>query len=174
MKESVRIILEEKVDSLWPLHFKIPKEIAEKFIEKDNKRIKCTINDTLRLHSAMLSNSDGYFIILSKPNAKKLNIQLGEHANLEIEKDASPYGMPMPEEMEMVLDSEMETLDYFEKLSPGKQRSLIHLVRKIKNPDIKVRRALSIAEHLKREKGVLDFKKLNEVIKEFNQREKLF
>ena len=42
------------------------------------------------------------------------------------------------------------------------------------NPDIKVRRALSIVEHLKRENGVLDFKKLNEVIKEFNQREKLF
>ena len=174
MKESVRIILEEKVDSLWPLHFKIPKEIAEIFIEKDNKRIKCTINDTLTLHSAMLSNAEGYFIMLSKPNARKLSIKVGEHAHLAIEKDKSKYGMPMPEEMEMVLDTEEGVSEYFEELSPGKQRSLIYLVRKIKNPDIKVRRALSIAEHLKREKGVLDFKKLNEVIKEFNQREKLF
>ncbi len=174
MKESVRIILEEKPDSLWPLHFKIPKAIAKKFMDGDNKRIKCIINSTLTLHSAMLSNPEGYFIMLSKPNARKLNIQVGEHAHLEIEKEASKYGMPMPEEMEMVLDSEKETLEYFEKLTPGKQRSLIYLVRKIKNPDIKVRRALSIVEHLKREKGILDFKKLNEVIKEFNQRERLF
>lgn len=132
MKESVRIILEEKVDSLWPLHFKIPKEVAEKFIENDNKRIKCTINDTLTLHSAMLSNTDGYFIMLSKPNAKKLNIQLGEHANLEIEKDASPYGMPMPEEMEMVLDSEPETLEYFEKLSLENKEALFIWLEKLR------------------------------------------
>lgn len=174
MKESIQLKLDELPGSLWPLHFKIPEIIAKKFIDGSNKRVKCTINKKITLHSAMLSNADGYFIMLSKPNAKKLGIRVGEAADLEIEKDESPYGMPMPEEMEMVLASDELILNYFEKLSPGKQRSLIYIVRKIKNPDIKVRRALSIAEHLKRENGILDFKKLNEVIKEFNQREKLF
>mgnify|MGYP000156229616 CR=1 FL=1 len=174
MKESVQLVLDELPNSLWPLHFKIPEEIALKFIQGNDRRVKCTINKNVVIHSAILSNAEGYFIMLSKPNARSLKMQVGDSALLEIEKDQTRYGMPMPEEMEMVLETEEIVSDYFESLTPGKQRSLIYLVRKIKNPDIKVRRALSIAEHLKREKGLLDFKKLNEVIKEFNQREKLF
>ncbi len=170
MKERIQIILDENLESLWPLHFKIPKAIADKFIKGNNRRVKCTINKSISIHSAILSNSEGFFIMLSKPNANKLGIQVGEKVQLEIEKDQSRYGMPMPEEMEIVLETEANVLHYFEDLSPGKQRSLIYLVRKIKNPDIKIRRALSIAEHLNREKGKLDFKKLNEVIKEFNKK----
>lgn len=50
---------------------------------------------------------------------------------------------------------------------------MIHLVNKIKNTDIKITRAMAIAHHLMETKGNIEFKQLNETIKEFNQKNKL-
>jgi len=46
-------------------------------------------------------------------------------------------------------------------------------VNKIKNTDIKINRSMAIAQHLMDVKGMLDFKQLNETIKEYNQKHKL-
>jgi uncharacterized protein YdeI (YjbR/CyaY-like superfamily) len=63
--------------------------------------------------------------------------------------------------------------DHFHALTPGKQRSLIYLVLKIKSEDARIRKALGIVEHLVEFNGELDFRALNEKFKEINQRSKL-
>lgn len=68
----------------------------------------------------------------------------------------------MAEEMEVVFQEEPQAFKLFEELTPGKQRTLIHIVKKVKNPDLWIKKALTIAEHLIRNRGKLDFKELNE------------
>jgi len=73
----------------------------------------------------------------------------------------------------MLLEQDDEGRIFFEKLTPGKKRSLVYLVGKVKNIDSQLNKGLAILDHLKSVEGKLDFKKLNELIKDYNQRSKL-
>jgi uncharacterized protein YdeI (YjbR/CyaY-like superfamily) len=81
--------------------------------------------------------------------------------------------MPVCEEFEAVIFGDENVFHYFKALTPGKQRNLIHLVNKIKNPDIKINRSMAIAKHLLETNGVLEFKQLNETIKAFHQNNRI-
>lgn len=61
--------------------------------------------------------------------------------------------MPIYEEFEAVIFGDEVLFNYFQALTPGKQRNLIHLGNKIKNPDIKINRSIAIAEHLIEARG---------------------
>lgn len=173
----MEVILKSKLEmfnsNLWDAHFKIKEECALPFIQGKDRRIICTINKQLTVHCALMPHPEGWYIMMNKANIKKLRIREGDEVSLVMSKDTSKYGMPMPEEFDSCLKEDPLALDYFEKLTPGRKRNLIHLVRKIKSSNIRINRSLAILEHLHREDGKLDFKKLNEVIKEFNQRFKL-
>ena len=70
----------------------------------------------------------------------------------------------------VLLSQDLEGSDYFHKLTKGKQRSLIHIVGKVKNIDSQLAKGLAIMHHLKEAQGELDFKRLNVLIKEYNNR----
>jgi hypothetical protein len=170
---SLKLQLEKFPDNMWGHHFRVSDEVAKMFISGKDRRIICDFEQKEVKHCALMPSPEGYFILADKRLRKALQIESGDWVNVKIQKDKSKYGMPFPEELKACMEMEPKSADFFEKLSPGKQRSLIHMVGKIKSKDIRIRRSLSILEHLKRESGELDGKKLNEVIKEFNQREKL-
>jgi hypothetical protein len=159
--------------NLWGYHFLIPKTISEYFTKGNNRRVVVTFNDELKNHCAIMSSQEGPFIMLNKGIVKQLKIRTGDLVKLEITKDNSEYGMPICEEFEAVIFGDEVVFEYFQKLTPGRQRNLIHLVNKIKNPDIKINRSMAIAEHLIEAHGAIDFKELNEKIKEFNQRTRI-
>jgi hypothetical protein len=68
-----------------------------------------------------------------------------------------------------VLAQDEEGARYFYALTKGKQRSLVYVVGKVKNVDSQIAKGLAIMHHLKEAQGKLDFKRLGEVIKEYNQ-----
>ena len=107
--------------------------------------------------------SQGYFIMINQNNVKKLGLTINEEVSLKLEKDHSEYGHEVPESFQMLLEQDEEGNHFFEQLTPGKKRNLIFIVGKVKNID----------SQLKQEQGKLDFKKLNQLIKEYNQRSKL-
>jgi len=78
--------------------------------------------------------------------------------------------MAMPEEFEEVLSSDSDGQQYFEKLTDGKKRALIHIVSTVKNADLKISKALTILDHLNANEGKLDFKALNEAFKVANRK----
>ena len=170
MKETIKAQLEDMDSSLWGYHFRIPDEIAKKFSNGKDRRVVCTFNQQEKNHCAIMPSPDGAFIMLNKALVKKLKIQVGDHVTLEIEKDTSEFGMPISEEFEAVIFGDEEVFSYFNGLTPGKKRNLIHLVNKIKSSDIRINRSMAIAHHLKEVNGKIDFKQLNETIKMFNQR----
>ena len=170
---TIQAILNDKHLNLWGFHFPIPEEIAIRFKEGKTARIIATFNAKVLHHCAIMPSSQGPFIMLNKEIIKKLKIQVGDTVQIKIEKDISEYGMPIGEEFEAVVFGDEAVFQHFQNLTPGKRRNLIHLVNKVKNPDIKINRSMAIAQHLMETKGNINFKQLNEKIKEFNQRNKI-
>ena len=170
---EIKSRLERFKNTLWETHFKINKNDAIPFIQGKDRRIVCIVNKTLTMHCALMPYPEGWYIMMNKANIKKLSLTEGDLVHLSIRKDDSKYGMPIPEELRSCLDEDPLSMKYFEGLTSGKKRNLIYIVSKIKSSEIRINRSLAILEHLVRERGSLDFKKLNELIKEYNQRYKL-
>lgn len=155
---------------LWSYYVAIPKNIGDQFIEGEDRRVICTINNGSSIHSALMPKGDVYSIYVKKEFMKKLGLSEGDEVEVSLEKDKSEYGMPLPESFQVLLDQDVEGSMYFHKLTKGKQRTLIHIVGKVKNVDSQLAKGLAIMHHLKEAKGELDFKRLNVLIKEYNNR----
>jgi len=156
--------------NLWSYYVAIPKKIGDQFIQGEDRRVKCTIENYQTIHSALMPKGDVYSIYVKKEFLKKYGLSEGDEVNILLEKDESEYGMPLPESFEALLEQDEEGRIYFKELSMGKQRSLIHIVSKVKNVDSQLAKGLAIMHHLKEAKGELDFKRLNVLIKEYNNR----
>lgn len=164
----------QKFDSnVYGFHFPVPTEIAINFTEGNDRRVVCTINQNLQIQGALMPYSGGYFLMVNQVLVKKLGLSIGDQVNLKLEKDRSEFGMPMPESFRALLDQDVEGSRYFDQLTTGKKRSLIYLIGKVKNIDSQLNKGLAILDHLKTEEGNIEYKKLNQLIKEYNQRNKL-
>lgn len=165
-------ILKFEHDHLWSYYVAIPKAIGIQFIEGKDRRIICTINNSAPIHSALMPKGDIYTVYVKKEFMVKHNIEEGSEVHVLLEKDRSTYGIPIPDSFSTLLDQDEEGSHYFHELTKGKQRSLIHIVGKVKNIDSQLAKGLAIMHHLKESDGKLDFKRLNVLIKEYNNQRK--
>ncbi len=175
MCKKIKFISEiQKFESnLWGHHFPVPAEIAKQFVEGDNKRVICKIQHlaelpNVEMQCALLKFQEDWCILLNKKMRDKLGLEIGDKIEAELTKDRSEFGMEMPEELEILLAQDEEGNDVFQKLTKGKQRTLIRIVGKVKNTNSRLNKALAIAQHLKESGGNLDFKRLNVLIKLHN------
>lgn len=153
---------------LWGLYIDVPEEIALPLTQTD-RRVICTINGTFTLHAAIMPDKGSWFIMMNKQTVSRYRLKLGDTISVQLEKDTSTYGMPLPEELEAALVQGDEAWEIFnQKLTPGKQRMLIYIVAKVKNTESRIKKALAIAHHLNESKGNIDGKRLNELIKQYN------
>ncbi len=151
---------------LFYQHIKVPDKIYELYSEMNVVRFICQINNGKVFPCAILSAGiDGKYIIVSNKLKKEHKIEVGDKVSVVLEPDTSKYGMPMPKELEELLIQEPQFELYFERLTPGRQRALIHLVAKLKSTTKRIEKALIISNHLIEEQGTLDFKKLNDSFK---------
>ena len=165
--------LEHFQSDLWGYHFPIPENIAQSFRERNQTRVICTINNKLTQQCALL-HSDGYtYILINKTNRQKLDISQGDEVLIELEADQSDYGMPMPQTLQSMLDQDPEVNEIFHSLTKGRQRNLIFIVNSVKREKSQINKVLAIAEHLSTCQGNLDFKVLNQLIRKYNQQNKL-
>ena len=154
---------------LWSYHIKVPLDIAEKFIDGKDKRVLCSINGGEAMHCGLMPAGDGvYFININKEVRKKYGLELGMNCEVHLEKDHSEYGMPFPEELEAVLAEDENGKAYFDKLTPGKKRNLIYIVNKVKDSDKRIEKSIIIIEHLKHFSGKIEFRILNDALKQNN------
>lgn len=160
--------LKYKGESLWPYYFLIDEEVTKALSSEDHKRIVCKINNLETINCALMPLGRGSYLMVNQEVRKKLSLEPGSEVVLEMERDTSKYGMPMPESLQVMLDQDEIGSKYFHQLTPGKQRSLIHLVAKVKSLDKQINKSLAILEHLKDINGNLDYKLLNIKIKEHN------
>jgi hypothetical protein len=115
-------------------------------------RLICKINQQAGFPCAVMPHGNGSnYIMLSKEKFKKFKLNYDDVYRIELLKDESEYGMPMPEELEEVLKQDPEGKARFNLLSPGKQRNIIYYTSKIKSQNLRVERAWLYINNLKKE-----------------------
>lgn len=159
--------LEKYSNSLWNFHFKVPANVVKTLRKDKVKRFLCQINQGTPFHAALLpAGEEIYFIKVNKELRSQHRITINDSLSITLTKDESQYGIPLPAEIEELLLLDPEGNQHFQNLSPGKQRSLLYLVGKLKSKDKRYEKSFIILEHLKEYKGVLDFKILNQDFKD--------
>lgn len=145
-----------KLDDYAPMGTSIlpvPENIAAYFLEAGKKRMVCVLNGKHRLHCAINSRGEaGHYIMLSKRTREAFGLVRDDVLEVVLEADESEYGMPVPIEWEEVLLFDEHAAGIFEQLTPGRKRSILHLVASAKREETRINRALKIADNLK--KGV--------------------
>ncbi len=160
----------EKAGIIYYKHLLVPVDIVQQIKTAGYKRFIITMNDTVESYSALISDGDGqHFIIMNKENEKKLKISVGDKVKVHIKEDTSKYGMPLCQEMEELMRVDDEAVKYFDGLKPGVRRNLIYMASKPKSTDIRLVKSLIIMDYLKMKKGNLDFKELNQCMKDWRQ-----
>lgn len=158
-------ILENFNTRLWTFHVKVPVKIVQHFLEKGNKRVVATLNNSLSFQCAIMPAGDGvYFININKKIRDQLHVKEGIKLHVSLVNDESQYGLPVPDELKIALEEDKVGSELFHALTPGKQRTMIYIVSQVKNIDLRIHRALVIIEHLKQNKGKINFKELNSEI----------
>lgn len=157
--------------NVWSHSFIVPKNIASSYIQSGDKRVLCSLNGGKEFHCALMPFGNGdYFINVNKEIRNKHNIIEGDTLNVRLEKDTSEYGMPFPEEFAQALALDESGSHFFNKLTAGKQRNLIHLVGKVKSSEIRIKKSLVILQYLNEANGQLNFRELNEAFKLANRK----
>jgi len=132
------------------------------------RRCVCTVNGKLTFHCSLMPSGrkkGAFYISINKVNREKLGLQPGDSVYVELVRDDSKYGMPMPAEFREVLRQDAEGNEYFEALTPGKQRTLLWYTVKYKDEDRRIHTALVMIEHLKKNDGRIVFRELAEELK---------
>ena len=118
----------------------------------------------------MADGEEQYFITLNKEIAKTLKLYQGDKIQVELSVDDSKYGMEICPEFEELLEMDKEGSDLFHALTPGKQRNLIHIATLPKSQEIRIRKSLIILDYLRMKGGKLDFRELNQCLKDWRGR----
>ena len=153
------------IESGW--HFlEVSKEIVAGFgFEGKSKRVVCSINGSEGFQCALMPSGDIFYIIVNKKKRDALGIAAGDTVGVELVRDESKYGLPMPDELQEVLNQDPEGDRLFHALTAGKQRSLLYLIGKINDIDKRIHQALIVVDHLKENDGKIIGPKLNEELK---------
>lgn len=151
----------------WHYHIPIPDHIAKQMMDEKHRRVLIWIKDAGPFHMALMKAKECWYVLVNQDLRKKLRLDEEKSFPVRIERDQSEFGHEVPEELQVLLDQDEDGNDFFRKLTPGKQRSLIYLVSSVKNSESRMRKSLAIVHHLKLAKGKLDFKQLNEWIKHY-------
>lgn len=148
-------------------HFLIvEKEIVAKFGFEDKfRRVVCSINGGEAFQCALLPWGELFYIIVNKKKRDEVGVVAGDMVDVVLVKDESKYGLPMPEEFEEVLKQDTEGDRLFHALSKGKQRSILYMLSRSKDIDLRIHHALIVVEHLKENDGNVIGDKLYEEMK---------
>lgn len=152
---------------LWSYHIRVPEDIARYFLDRKINRVMCTLNEKITFHAPVLSDGNAYYFInLNAERRKILKIDVGVEMHVGLSEDVSEYGMNFPMELEEALRQDEKAKNYFLAMTPGVQRTLIHMVDKLKSSDKRIEKSVIISRHLVKMKGKVDYKILMQDFKE--------
>ncbi len=126
-------------------YLSISAEVVDQFEKKRLTRLICYLDERIEFQCGLNHMGDGnFFIILSGANIKKIGKQLGDLVSFTIREDPNPLGVEMPEVLQVLLDQDESLNKSFEKLSMGKKRHVIHSIKKTKDIDRQVHKAIDM------------------------------
>ena len=163
---SFQIELAKLSDEFGWHYIAVSKEIKDSFGFTGNvRRVVCSLNGVVSYQCGLMPKDGEFFIVVNKKFRDRLGIVVGDLVRVELTKDESKYGLPMPDEMREVLDQDPEGDRLFHALTSGKQRTMLYYIAKWKDIDRRIHYALTVVEHLKRNDGKIIFKELGDELK---------
>ncbi|HTH38754.1 MAG TPA: YdeI/OmpD-associated family protein [Pyrinomonadaceae bacterium] len=147
------VLTASPIEAGWH-YITVPLKIGEKFPRnRGSRRVICTINEVESFPAALLPYDGEFTIVVNKERRNRLGILAGDKVSVEIAADESEYGMPMPEELQEVLNQDPDGRTAFQALTPGRQRSMMYYIGKLKDIDKRIHASLILLDHLKRNNG---------------------
>ena len=158
--------LERSDNKLWGAHFRVPVDVEKKLIDKKSRRVICTLNGKEEYQCAILHYRTRLPVIsVNSGLRKKLRLDFGSEVDVLLKRDSSEYGLPLPEELKELFRQDKEGDRIFHALSRGKQRTLLYIIGQGKSTDRRIERSLVIVQHLKTNKGKIDYRKLSQSLR---------
>lgn len=147
-------------------YISVDAKYAEKFEKKGGtRRVICTLNGSETFPCALMPYNGIYYVMVNKEKRERLGLGAGDKVTVEIVADESEFGMPMPEELQEVLNQDPEGDKHFRGLKDGAKRSMMYYIGKFKDVDRRIHAALIFVEHLKNNEGKLDRRTLASELK---------
>jgi hypothetical protein len=132
-------------------YLEIPVKVVKELGGKFKARVVCTVNGKLSFQAGIVALGEGKgYISITRKRLKELGVEHGQRVEVELKRDSSKFGMSMPEELAELLKQDDEGRRRFEKLTPGRQRYIIGYVNGVKNPELRLERAMLLIGNLKR------------------------
>ncbi len=151
-------VLERSSNRLWGCEITVPASVAQELTANGNKRVFCSLNGTEEHQAGLVLRNGRHLIMVNKTRRKDLGLEAGDEIAVSLRTDESDFGLPMPDELGELLRQDREGKKYFDALTAGKKRTLLYIVGSVKNPDKRMGRALVVVEHLKKHKGIINYK----------------
>lgn len=132
-------VLETSNNKLWGFHLPVPEWVAQSFISQGTRRVICTLNNQAAFQCGLIPKGEGDFcIMVNKKWRTQLGLREGSAVSVQLSKDESEYGLPLPEELQEALDQDEAGRDFFEALPPGKKRTLLYIVGFVKDQEKRI------------------------------------
>lgn len=127
----------------------IPIAIGQSFREAGHKRLLCTLSGH-EIHLALNRRKEGtFFIRLGKKHLKAAGQEREGPIKVRLEPDTSTHQFAESEVLNEVLLSDPEAKEVWETFTAGRKRSFIAYVTMVKSMDLRIERALKVAERIK-------------------------
>ena len=128
-------------------YFTISKELIDSFEKKGKTRFICTIDEHHTFSCGLNHLGDGnYFIMLTKDRITTILKEQGDSIEVQLEEDTSELGVEIPEVLEILLEQDSHLQSKFSLLTPGKKRSIIFQIMKIKDLNKQVAKAMELID----------------------------
>lgn len=138
-----------RYDKLRVHYIEIPETVMKKLEPK--ARLLCSVNSQEAFQCGIMPLADGKgYITLSGKRMKIFGVIYGDRIHVALSYDKSELGMPMPEELAVLLEQDTEGRERFEQLSAAKKRYIVYYVNQVKNPQLRIDRSLKTIGNLKK------------------------
>ena len=89
-----------------------------------------------------------------------LDLAIGDEVRVELVRDESDYGLPVPGELNELFRQDAHGKRLFHALTKGRQRTLLYIIGKPKDPQSRADRAVVVLRHLAANAGAIDYRRL--------------
>ncbi|MET4074614.1 YdeI/OmpD-associated family protein [Hymenobacter sp. UYCo722] len=146
-----RAVLEPGGPSFMPTQILVvPVAVLEALGGKATKRVVANIcGHALRLGLLPLEGG-GRYLMLNKDSCQVVGIALGQELEISIEADPNPDHVDLPDELAEALAAWPEAEIAFNNYKPAHRRAMAWRVAEAKQPETRIRRAVTLTERLAR------------------------
>jgi hypothetical protein len=114
-----------------------------------NQRLLITLDNKVQWQAGILALGEGSGLItVQKDRLKKIGKTLGDSVIVQLQKDESEFGVPVPEEIQEYWIQVPESKDRFDTLTPGMKRYILNHISTAKSPEKRLERTHILMSNL--------------------------